>query len=153
MNKFFAQAVSVTFAALQITILALVAAQHTVGWRALLAGVFLDLVVALVIIVLVDLEHLQSLRPSFLVSAYLIVTLLLDLARVRTSWLVPESWAYPAFLSASLAVKLLLLMLNNIEKRKLLVSSERDNLDSRPDGHFQSCCIWSHEPSLLLKGN
>lgn len=47
----------------------------------LACGCHSHLVVDLVVI-FVDLEHVRSLRPPFLVSAYLIDTLLLDLTRV-----------------------------------------------------------------------
>ncbi|GFF44547.1 hypothetical protein IFM46972_07580 [Aspergillus udagawae] len=116
--------VSVTFAAIQVVLLVLVATQHPVGGRTLLASAVLDLLSALGVILLLDLEHVRSIRPSFLVSVYLLISLLLDLARVRTAWLLPENHAYSAFLSTSLAVKLVLLALASVEKQKWLLSAE-----------------------------
>ncbi|KAK6823240.1 hypothetical protein RU639_006093 [Aspergillus parasiticus] len=88
--------------------------------RETLAGAILELVAALALVVLIDLEHVRSIRPSFLVSSYLFTTLLFDLVRVRTAWLIADSRAYAACLSSSLSIKLLLLILENLEKRKWL---------------------------------
>jgi ATP-binding cassette subfamily C (CFTR/MRP) protein 1 len=146
------QGISGTFAAIQIVLLILSATQHLTGGRVLLASDILDLVSALVVIVLLDLEYVRSIRPSFLVSAYLFATLFLDLARVRTAWLLPDSLAYSACLSASLAVKLVLLALNNIEKRKWLVHNEKDNSIESVSGPF-SRGLFTWLNSLLWKGH
>ncbi|KAJ5142866.1 uncharacterized protein N7515_001653 [Penicillium bovifimosum] len=144
--------VSVTFAAIEVALLVLVATQHVTGGRVVLASAILDLLSALVVIVLLDLEYVRSICPSFLVSAYLFVTLLLDLARVRTAWLLPETLAYPACLSASLAAKLVLLVLNNIEKRKWLVPSEKGNSIESVSGPF-SRGLFTWLNGLLWKGH
>ncbi|RAO71528.1 uncharacterized protein BHQ10_007540 [Talaromyces amestolkiae] len=123
-------------AAIQIVILALATTQHAAGRLVSLAGTILELVAALSVVILVDLEYVRSIRPSFLVSAYLFVTLLLDLARVRTAWLLPDSRAYSASLSLSLAIKLLLLGLENVGKRKWLVSSEKTRSSESTSGPF-----------------
>lgn len=145
-------AVSVTFAAIQVGLLALVAMQHLARGRILLASAILDLLSALVAIVLVDMEHLRSIRPSFLASAYLFVTLLLDLARVRTSWLLPGYQVYPACLSASLPARLLLLVLINVEKRKWFLYTEKDHSTESVSGPF-SRGLFTWLDSLLWKGH
>ncbi|KAF7592270.1 hypothetical protein BBP40_000472, partial [Aspergillus hancockii] len=91
---------------------------------------------ALAVVILVDLEHVRSIRPSFLVSAYLFVTLLLDLARVRTAWLLSDTREYLACLSTSLAIKLLLLALENVEKRKWLIPGEKAQSGESMSGPF-----------------
>lgn len=108
-----------------------------------LAGTILELVAALSVVILVDLEYVRSIRPSFLVSAYLFVTLLLDLARVRTAWLLPDCRAYSASLSLSFAIKLLLLSLENVEKRKWLVPSEKTRSGESTSGPFsRGLFVW-----------
>ncbi|KAF4767933.1 hypothetical protein HAV15_002642 [Penicillium sp. str.  len=145
-------AVSVTFAAIQVALLAIVATQHPDGGHILLASAVLDLVSALAIIILVDLEHFRSIRPSFLASAYLFVTLLLDLGRVRTAWLLPDNQAYSACLAMSLAVKLLLLILTNTEKRKWLVHTEKGHSIESVSGPF-SRGLFTWLNGLLWKGH
>jgi hypothetical protein len=146
------QGVSISFAAVQVALLVLVAVENIVDGRVLLASAVLDLVSALVVVVLVDLEHLRSIRPSFIASAYLFATLLLDLARVRTAWLLPNHQAYSACLSASLAVKLLLLILNNVEKRRWLVPAEKDYSVESVSGPF-SRGLFTWLNGLLWKGH
>ncbi|KAF3389371.1 Multidrug resistance-associated protein 1 [Penicillium rolfsii] len=152
--------ISITFAAIQIALLVLVATQHPdTGGHVLLASAILDLISALVVVILIDLEHFRSLRPSFLVFAYLFVTLLLDIARVRTAWLIPSSPAYPACLSASLAVKLLLLVLTNTEKRKWFMRTEIDHSAESVSGPFsRGLFTWLNDllwqgHSMLLTGD
>ena len=143
---------SIIFGTIQLGLLVLVATQHLVGGRTLLASAILDLVSALVIVIIVDLEHFRSIRPSFLASAYLFVTLLLDLARVRTAWLLHDRQAYSTCLSASIVIKLLLLILNNIEKRRWLVPSEKDCSIEGVSGPF-SRGLFTWLNGLLWKGH
>ncbi|CAG8022334.1 unnamed protein product [Penicillium salamii] len=143
---------SVTFSAIQVGLLVLVATQHPAGGRILLASAILDLISALVVIALVDLEHFRSIRPSFLASAYLFLTIILDLARARTAWLLPGSRAYPACLSTSLAVKLLLLVLINTKKHKWFMQSEKHHSTETLSGPFsRGLFIWLN--GLLWKGH
>ncbi|KAJ5806538.1 uncharacterized protein N7503_004140 [Penicillium pulvis] len=144
--------VSIAFAAIQIGLLVLVAIQHPLSGPVSLAGAILDLLSGLVIVILVDLEHFRSLRPSFLASAYLFTTLLLDIARVRTAWLLPGHLTYSACLSASLAVKAILLTLNSIEKRKWFMPSEKYHSIERVSGPF-SRGLFTWLNSLLWKGH
>ncbi|KAJ5218037.1 uncharacterized protein N7498_000136 [Penicillium cinerascens] len=144
--------VSVTFAAIQLALLVLVAKQHPVGGRTLIASAVLDLLSALGVILLLDLEHVRSIRPSFLVSAYLFITLLFDLARVRTAWLLPENQAYSAFLSTSFAVKLVLLMLASVEKQKWLLPTEKYHSTESVSGPFtRGLFTWLN--GLLWRGH
>lgn len=141
-----------TFAALQVALLVLVATLRPVGGRTLLASVALDLLSALGLILLLDLEHVRSVRPSFLVSAYLSITLLFDLARVRTAWLLLDNRPYSALLSTSLAVKLVLLVLVSVEKQKWLLSAEKYHSAESMSGLFtRAFFTWLN--SLLWRGH
>jgi ATP-binding cassette, subfamily C (CFTR/MRP), member 1 len=88
------------------------------------AGV-LNVVVAAVVVLLSHLEHVKSIRPSFLLSAYLFASLLFDATRVRTEWLLSVNAAYASILTTSTAVKVLMLTLETVEKRKLLLGEEQ----------------------------
>lgn len=128
----------------------LVATQN-IGGHALVASTALELVAALVTVVLIDLEYFRSIRPSLLVSAYLFVTLLLDTARARTAWLISDNRPYPASLCASLALKVLLLILQNFEKRSWFIDQKHNMSDESIGGPFnQGLFIWLN--SLLCKG-
>ncbi len=90
-----------------------------------LAAAMLNFLVGPAVVTLSHLEHVKSVRPSFLLSAYLFTSLLLDVAVVRTRWLqIPGAdsspW-YAAVLTAGLVAKAALLALETVEKRRLLV--------------------------------
>ncbi|KAE8550188.1 hypothetical protein TMatcc_008188 [Talaromyces marneffei ATCC 18224] len=134
---------TVCLAAIQIVLLALVATQQPDRRLLSLAGAILEVFDMLCLVILVDLEYVRSIRPSFLVSAYLFVTLLLDVARVRTAWLLPNCLTYSICLSLSLAIKLLLICMENVEKRKWLVPSEKTKSDESLSGPFsRGLFVW-----------
>ncbi|PYI12596.1 hypothetical protein BO78DRAFT_392440 [Aspergillus sclerotiicarbonarius CBS 121057] len=68
-------------------------------------------------------EHNLSVRPSFLLNVYLGTTLLFDIAKTRTLWLRhPEEYneAIAIITSVNVGIKLLLLLLEATEKRRIL---------------------------------
>lgn len=94
----------------------------------MVASTVLELVAALIVMVLLDLEYFRSIGPSLLVSAYLFVTLLLDTARTRTAWLLVATQSYPASLCASLALKFLLLIFTKLRKKEVVSRRARDSV-------------------------
>ncbi|KKA30744.1 hypothetical protein TD95_005155, partial [Thielaviopsis punctulata] len=86
-----------------------------------LASTSMMLVVCLFMLPLSYIEHVRTVRPSMVISFYLLVTLLLDVAQLRTAWLV----AGPFFSSllarlqtCSFSIKLLLLLLETASKAR-----------------------------------
>ncbi|KAI1838945.1 hypothetical protein DTO027I6_3367 [Penicillium roqueforti] len=143
-------AIAVVLSGIHVVLLVFSSTQHYPAQNVSVAGATLSLIAAISIVVLLHLEHSRAVRPSFLVSAYLLITVLLDIARVRTAWLLPYGRAYPTCLTASLATKLLLLVLANIEKRKWLLLSEQST--ERTSGIFnRGLFAWLNE--LLRKGH
>src|SRR5687767_1779542 len=69
--------------------------------------------VALASLILV--EHRSSTKPSKLISGYLAVTVILDIAQVRTFW-IRSMWAIAAVFTASFAFKIVLLILEETPK-------------------------------------
>ncbi|KAI1176082.1 P-loop containing nucleoside triphosphate hydrolase protein [Nemania sp. FL0916] len=116
-----------------------------------IASTTLSLVSGLLLALLSHLEHGKSIRPSFIITFYLIVTILLDIARVRTQWLLPDAENVASTLSASLAVKIVLLTLEAIEKRRLLVGNDHEYPPESTSGPFsRGFFLWLN--SLLLLG-
>lgn len=146
------QAIATVLAGIQVPLLVFSATQHYPARHVSVAGATLSLIVAVSIVVLLHLEHSRAVRPSFLVSAYLFITVLLDIARVRTAWLLQYGRAYPACLTASLIIKLILLVLANVEKRKLLLPAEKAQSIESTSGLFnRGLFAWLNE--LLRKGH
>lgn len=146
------QAIATVLAGIQVPLLVFSATQHYPAQDVSVAGATLSLIVAVSIVVLLHLEHSRAVRPSFLVSAYLFITVFLDITRVRTAWLLPYGRAYPACLTATLVIKLTLLVLANVEKRKLLLPAEKTQSIESTSGLFnRGLFAWLNE--LLRKGH
>lgn len=111
----------------------------------------LNLVAAFCIVLLEHAEHVKSVRPSFLLTAYLFVSLLFDAARLRTEWLMSLNIAFACILSTSAAFKLALLVLETVEKRSILVSSNKLPSQESTSGPLsRGLFIWLN--SLLISG-
>ncbi|KAG5656426.1 hypothetical protein KAF25_000013 [Fusarium avenaceum] len=67
-------------------------------------------------------EHAKSPRPSSLLNVYLAVSLLLDVALLRTLWLVPMSSAITAVFTAAFALKAILVVLEGWSKAPYLIA-------------------------------
>jgi len=111
------------YAALNVALLAVVASSPRAGSKLAIAAAVLSLLASFTIVILSHVEHVKSIRPSFLLTIYLFVSLLFDAARLRTEWLIAASAssAYAGVLSASAGLKLSLLVLETVEKRSILI--------------------------------
>lgn len=96
----------------------------------MIAASVLSFVASLGIAYLSRLEHIKSIRPSFLITVFLSVTILLDAASIRTQWLAGTNVPLAAVMVVELAFKLILLILETVEKRQDLVSQEKADLPS-----------------------
>lgn len=137
---------------LQLTLLVL-SNDSSIRTHATIAAAALTFVSALMLAPLSYLEHGKSSRPSFLISFYLGVTAVLDIARVRTQWFLPGNRSIAAVLTASVLVKCLLLILEEMGKRALLpgTGSGKVSMEST-SGLFNRSTFWWLN-SLLLQGS
>ncbi|KAF5687173.1 major facilitator family transporter [Fusarium denticulatum] len=88
-----------------------------------LATASLAFIAALLLVPLSWIEHSRAPRPSTAIAAYLSVTLLLDLARTRTAWLLVPSTLdqnYASVLAASTTLKAVMVYLESRQKKKWL---------------------------------
>jgi ATP-binding cassette, subfamily C (CFTR/MRP), member 1 len=114
---------------LQLVLLALVASENDPLERRLgIPASVIDLVAAVLLVGLSHVEHMKTTRPSFLTTAYLFCTVFFDVARVRTEWLEHQHIAFAGVLSAAIAVKLILLGLESVEKRHQLIIATDEKL-------------------------
>ncbi|KAF4944552.1 hypothetical protein FGADI_12608 [Fusarium gaditjirri] len=142
---------SAIYAVLQVVLLALALSANKLNTRFSLAAAILNLLVAFAILLLAHVEHVKSVRPSFILTAYLFVSLLFDAARLRTEWLMSLNIAYAATLSTSAIFKLALLVLETVEKRRILISSEKPISKESTSGPFsRGFFVWLN--SLLISG-
>jgi ATP-binding cassette, subfamily C (CFTR/MRP), member 1 len=69
-----------------------------------------------------SLEHSRTYRPSFLLCIYLYLSLLLDLPRLRTLWMLgAKSNMIPVLFTVSFGMRVVLALLESLHKRNLLI--------------------------------
>ncbi|TGJ88504.1 hypothetical protein E0Z10_g256 [Xylaria hypoxylon] len=116
-----------------------------------IASTVLSLVSGVSLALLSHLEHAKSIRPSFIITFYLISTVFLDIARTRTQWLLKDANGVVATLTASLTVKIAILTLEAVDKRRLFVGGHREYPRESTSGPFsRGFFLWLN--SLLLSG-
>ncbi|ROW15668.1 hypothetical protein VPNG_02110 [Cytospora leucostoma] len=139
------------YTGLQVAILVLITRNPVIRTDVSIASTTLSLVSALTLAVLSHFEHVRSVRPSFLINLYLIATVLFDVARVRTRWQIGSEDAIASALTAALAVKCAVLLLEAVEKRSLLLGLDRRFSYESTSGLFSRSSFWWLN-SLLLSG-
>ena len=102
-------------------------------------------VVALVstvgLLILADFEHCRTTRPSAIIQSFLLLTILLDLPRVRTSWLLDGGSVVAAVFTATFAIRIVLLTLESIPKWKRVVAGPEIPPEER-QGIFGRIFFW-----------
>lgn len=88
--------------------------------RASVPTAVVTLIAYLALPVLSYAEHIKSVRPSSLLSGYLLISLLCDVTRARTLWLRDHDKIASDF-TAAIAIKCALLVLETVEKRRFLL--------------------------------
>jgi hypothetical protein len=108
---------------MQTALLVLYALKPILRTRATLAAAVLTLIDALGLCLLSHAEHLYSIRPSAIINVYLLITLLFDVARARTLWLGRATGSVAAVFSSTIGVKVMVLVIEAIEKRVFSLTS------------------------------
>ena len=119
-----------------------------------LASAALSVLVAVSLGILSHLEHVRSIKPSFIINLYLVVTVLFDAVRVRTQWLLGanENRVLAAVTTSSLTLKLVILVLEATEKRSFLPASYKQVSFENTSGLISRSSFWWLK-SLLMSGH
>ncbi|KAK6063577.1 Multidrug resistance-associated protein 1-like protein 2 [Seiridium cupressi] len=137
------QVSTLVYAGLNLALLILWASGHGFTTRATLASSVSSLCAALALAVLSQVQHGKSPRPSFIITGYLIISLPLNGARVRTAWLLAsDKHLMPAILTAALAVQVLILVLETKNKRKILAGAYRSLSREATSGLLSRGLFW-----------
>ncbi|CZT49492.1 related to multidrug resistance-associated protein [Rhynchosporium secalis] len=115
------------------------------------ASTVLNLLAALGLSLLSHLEHTKAIRPSFAITVYLFGSLIFDVARVRTQFLLPTNESIASVLSATVALKVLILLLETLGKRRILLAAYRGLSPENTSGLFSRGLFWWLN-SLLTNG-
>lgn len=111
----------------------------------------LSFIDALAIIFLSRREHIHNLRPSTLLNIYLFVSVITDVARVRTLWLVQDGLAVAILYTCSTALRFTMLLLEATEKRHILMSTYPSPSSEEVSGILNRSVLGWLNP-LLLNG-
>lgn len=104
-----------------------------------------------ILVVTSYLEYIYSLRPSTLLCVYLGISTLLDLGRTRTLFFLPESRTVASILLASYVVKVLMLIVENVEFRNFLRPEWKDVSEEETAGVInRSLFVWLNH--IFVKG-
>lgn len=142
----------VALTAIQVALVVLYSLPGRNLTRTSLAAACSSLVATLALAAVSYYEHYRSLRPSFLLSAYLGLTILFDVCQVRTLWLRSHYKDQAAVFTAGIALKFVLLLLESVEKRTLLREPFRHYSPEALGGMFNRSVFWWLN-SLLLQGS
>ena len=96
----------------------------------------MQLVSTLILAALADLEHSKTLRPSALIQAFYTVTLLLDLPRIRTQWLLIDNSTAASVFSATFVLRLIILQIESLQKWNHLGISGQKTAPEERQGIF-----------------
>ncbi|KAI0814150.1 ABC transporter [Xylaria sp. FL0064] len=105
--------VAFIYGALQLSLLVLRSVEPMGTTVTSLPSTILNLVAALFVLALTGLEDVKSLRPSFLLHTYLLLTSILDLPQARTLWLTRPNTAIAAIFTASIVARAVLLLVDS----------------------------------------
>jgi hypothetical protein len=111
----------------------------------------ISFIASLVFCALSYVEHHKSLRPSFILNAYLLVSLVLDGAILRTFWLAAVSPPIRGIFTASFTLKTVILVLEAIEKRRFIILNVGQSSPETTSGLYSQGFLWWMNP-LLLNG-
>lgn len=128
-----------TYICLELSLVILVALGNFQATRIFLASSVLKLVSALLMALLSLIDHRKSLRPSVLLNSYLFLTLLFDAVQARTlllTWTIKPELTYSSIFTATIALKLAILLLEAQRKTKYVVWNEKERSPEETSGIF-----------------
>ncbi|KAJ5562000.1 hypothetical protein N7535_003537 [Penicillium sp. DV-2018c] len=98
-------------------------------------------------------EHMRSVRPSFILNAYLFCSLLFDIARSRTLWLRSADTfndTIAIVTTVAVGVKLALFLLEAVEKRHILKPEYADYPPEATAGFYNRAVFWWLNPLFKI---
>jgi hypothetical protein len=119
--------------------------------RAATPAAAISLVGSIVLLALSDFEHMRTVRPSWLLNIYLLLTVILDIARSRTYSLSPDLDAVATVFTSRVAVKLILAIAEARPKERLLLPQFADRTPESTSGAYKRALFWWLN-ALLKKG-
>lgn len=123
--------------------------------RLTLAAAALNFVAVFPLAVLCYFEHAFRAAPSFIIEVYLLLTVLFDIARIRTLWLMPPSAhvSLAAAEAAALAVKIFVGLAEAARKDQLVFPDVREKYSVEQLSGFYGRSMFFWLASTLWNGS
>jgi ATP-binding cassette, subfamily C (CFTR/MRP), member 1 len=106
------------------------------------------LAVSVAFVFLSHLEHTRNVRPSTTLTLYHAFTLLFDAIRTQTICALPNNLLFSAVFTTAVSVKLVVTVLESIEKRKILQEPYTNSPRETLSGVFNRNVFWWLNPLL-----
>lgn len=139
------------FAATQIIMLVLWARPSAIRTRASIPNASLVVLSSIVLCVVSYIEHSRNVQPSLVTNIFLFFTLLFDATRARTIWLQQYNHLLAIAMTASVALKAIVLVLESVDKRRFLRPDYASYPPEATSGIFNRGVFWWLNP-LLQRG-
>ena len=139
------------YAALQFLLLGILISAQTPKTRATIACHGLTTFLALGLCLLSHLEHTRSVRPSWILNIYLLLSLAFDIVRARTLWSIPDNKSLAIVFVVTVSIKGLMMLLEAKEKRDLLLPKYQSLSSEVVSGIYNAWFFWWLNP-LFLRG-
>lgn len=111
--------------------------------RASIPTAVLAFVAALGFCILSWYEHSRSVRPSSILDMYLSLSILFDVARTRTLWLLGQERVIAIIFTCTVALRVMMIVLESTEKRSILTAPYRAYPQEATSGAFsRSIFFW-----------
>ncbi len=81
-----------------------------------LASTIVSMATTISLAVVSDLEHVRTIRPSFLIQTFFFFAILCDLPRVRTQWFLPNNTTVAAIFSVTFGLKVIVMFVESVHK-------------------------------------
>jgi hypothetical protein len=130
------------FISLQIALLALWSLDSTPRTRTSIPETVIGVIEGLVIAALSYTEHLKSDRPSPLLSTYLFLTIILDIALARTFFIRDGLQTIAIIFTTTVAVKCILLVLEETPKRRWTINEKEPVRETSVGVVNRSLFLW-----------
>ncbi|KAM3077467.1 hypothetical protein ACMFMG_006808 [Clarireedia jacksonii] len=139
------------YACVQLVLILLWNSSDAPKTSATIASASLNFVSAVSLILLSHFEHSKTIKPSDIINTYLFASLLSDIARVRTQWLLQNREdSIVSMFTASVLLKVVILGLEATEKRNYLISTYRSYSREATSGIFNLLFFWWLNPLFLI---
>lgn len=139
-----------SLAVLQLSLLVLWTKNPVQRTKASIPASVLSLIDAVILVALSYAEHVRSVKPSSLITLYLLISIVLDLPQTRTLWLRSANASIAGVFTATLALKAIALLVEARNKRSLLRAPYNLYPPETLSGFIARSFVWWINPLFLL---